>query len=93
MILSRTLAKARIARGARTGWLAAWVPVLIDAALFAGFVILSWGTLMQWIDTLQPSNLATFALFFVLYFVPMQAVLILSSLWAAKSRWQETEPQ
>ena len=32
------------------------------------------------------------AVLFVLVFLPMQAVLIVSALWAARSRWQDETP-
>ena len=84
MILSRTIAKHRIAGGEHPKWIAAWLPVLADGAilftvLYAMFPFVS-GAL---------SNFAVgwiFAAFFLLYFVPIQVVLILSALWAARSR-------
>lgn len=84
MIISRTIAKYRIAQGDHPKWIAAWLPVLADGAvlfallyLFFPFVSsLTEGLVLGWV----------FALFFVLYFIPIQIVLILSALWAARSR-------
>ncbi|MBV2359688.1 hypothetical protein KUH32_07875 [Thalassococcus sp. CAU 1522] len=90
MILSRTLAKTRIARGQRPGWLAAWGLVMVDFALVCAYAYAVYALLIGWIRTAQPDGFWVFAAFFLLIFVPAQAVLILSSLWAAKSRWQDS---
>ncbi|WP_394155438.1 hypothetical protein [Loktanella salsilacus] len=90
MILSRTLARRRIAAGVRPGWLAAWLLVICDTvillALLAGAIWLGYSPLMAlpvW---------ARIITLFVLFFVPLQLVLITSSMWATRSRWQDTAP-
>ena len=92
MILSRTLAKRRIAAGVRPSWVAAWSPVLFDFGAFCGYVALIFDPLMRIVYVSQPGNGATFVLLFVVIFVPMQIVLITSSLWAARSRYLESDP-
>lgn len=84
MIVSRTLAKHRIANGMHPNWVEAWAPVLVDGVLL---FILLYG-LFPWVSaTLDGLALGwIFTAFFLLYFVPIQLVLILSALWAAKSR-------
>ncbi len=89
MIISRTLAKRAIAQGQRPAWLAAWGPVLADAVIVTGLLSLLFMPVMTAIYAAQPSNGATFLLLFAVFFVPFQAVMILSSLWAAKSRWSD----
>ena len=91
MILSRTLAKRRIAAGVRPSWLAAWSPVLFDFAVFCGYVALIFDPLIRIIYMSQPSNGATFVLLFVVIFVPMQVVLILGSIWAVRSRYVDPD--
>lgn len=92
MLLSRTLAKARIARGERPGWLAAWGPVGVDAACLALVLTLAFGPFQTLTEAWSFPLWATIVALFAIGFIPIQAVLIFSSLWAAKSRWTDTEP-
>jgi len=86
MILSRAIARRRIATGVRPGWFGAWGLVAFDAAaLLMVFAVMlpplfSNVTMPVWL---------TIIVLFAVVFVPMQAVLIVSSLWAAKSRWRD----
>ncbi len=84
MILSRTLAKHRIASGEHPKWVAAWLPVVVDGAVLFTILYLA----LPWVtDFLDGSRLGlVFAFFFLFYFVPIQIILIWSALWAAKSR-------
>jgi len=93
MILSRTLAKARLARGDRPGWLAAYAPVAIDAACLALVFVLAWGPFSAFAETQNFPLWATIAALLALGFIPIQAVLIFSSLWAAKSRFTDTDTE
>lgn len=84
MIISRTLAKSRIAQGHVPGRLAAWGPVFADAVILFGilFAIFPWligllADLNLWVKVL---------VLFLVYFVPIQMVLITSAFWAAKSQ-------
>lgn len=91
MILSRTLAKSRIARGVRPGWAAAWGPVMFDAACLAVLLGVLFGPFERATETLNFPLWATIVALFALAFIPIQAVLIFSSLWAAKSRFVDDE--
>ena len=89
MILSRALGRGRVARGERPGWLAAWGPVAVDAGVtlsLAGLLAVALAGALQ----AAPLWLLVGALF-ALVFLPVQAVLIVSAMWAARSRWRETE--
>ena len=88
MILSRTLAKSRIARGERPGWAAAWVPVMADAACLVLVFGLAFGPFRALVDGMGMPVWAVATLLLLVGFIPGQAVLIFSSLWAAKSRFQ-----
>ncbi len=88
MIISRTLARRRIAAATRPGWFAAWLPVLADAAVLALVLGLLWSPFRDLTVTLNFPRWATIAALLALGFIPIQGVLIISSLWAAKSRWQ-----
>jgi len=91
MILSRTLAKHRIAAGVRPGWGAAWAPVGFDAACLVLVFTLLYRPFQVLAETLNFPVWATVAALFALGFIPVQAVLIFSSLWASKSRFQDTD--
>lgn len=90
MILSRILARRRIAAGNRPGFVAAWLPVLADALLVAIYALGVYALLKGWVWSTQPPGWAVYLGAFILIFVPTQAVLILSALWATKSRWQDS---
>ena len=85
MILSRTFARRRIAVSDTPSWFAAWGLVVGDAILF--FTIA--GPSAPYIvgGMAQTQGAWVYIALFAIYFVPMQGVLIISALWAAKSRW------
>ncbi|MCB5199321.1 hypothetical protein LGQ03_08710 [Loktanella sp. TSTF-M6] len=87
MIVSRFVARRRIAAGVRPGWFAAWGLVALDALMLLAVLGLMFMPVMSLIYASQPSVIVTVGIFFVLFFLPIQVVLILSSLWAAKSRY------
>ncbi|MCF2871669.1 hypothetical protein L0664_11385 [Octadecabacter sp. G9-8] len=91
MILSRSLAKARIARGERPGWGAAWGPVMFDAACLVFAFVILYRPFQSLVETFNFPAWATAAALLALGFIPIQAVLIFSSLWASKSRWLDKD--
>jgi hypothetical protein len=93
MILSRTLAKRRIAAGVRPSWGAAWGPVMFDGACLIVVFALLFGPFRTLAETLNFPLWATIAALLALGFIPIQAVLIFSSLWAAKSRFRDDADQ
>jgi len=89
MIISRMIARRRIAAGARPGWLAAWGLVMADAVLLALCFILIWPIARSFSESLNFPVWASVLSLFLVGFIPIQGVLIISSLWATKSRWVE----
>lgn len=87
MILSRTLAKHRIAAGVRPSWGGAWGPVMLDAACLVFLFMILYRPFQALAETLNFPVWATVTALLALGFIPIQAVLIFSSLWATKSRW------
>lgn len=89
MIISRLLARKRIAAGVRPSFKAAWLPVAADiliiallmAALFLPAVTLVMQLSLFW---------RILALMVVIY-APLQIVIIVSTIWAVRSRWEEKE--
>ena len=86
MLISRTLARARIAKEVRPSWSAAWLPVLLDAIVLLAILFALFPFIQAEIDARGYGMGVTVFVLFGLYFVPIQVVLITSSLWAAKSR-------
>ncbi|MDR9428289.1 MAG: hypothetical protein RI538_07665 [Salibaculum sp.] len=93
MLISRILAKRRIAAGVRPGWLAAWGPVALDAACLVAVFALAFGPFRGLVAALEMPRGAVIAALVALGFIPVQGVLIISSLWAARSRWQDKETE
>lgn len=88
MLLSRTLARRRIDAAVRPTFWAAWVPVWFDLALVVSIFGIGWWVLFG--TTEQHLAIIVLAGFF-LFFLPVQAVVIVSAMWAAKSRWEDVE--
>ncbi len=91
MILSRTLAKARIARGERPSWGAAWMPVAFDAGCLVLVFVVLFRPFQSLVEIFDAPVWATVVALLALGFIPVQAVLIFSSLWAVKSRFTDTD--
>ena len=91
VILSRTLAKRRIAAGKRPGWFAAWAPVAVDTTSLIMLYALLWTPFRTLTLQFNFPVWASVAALFALFFIPLQGILIVSSIWATKSRWSEDD--
>ncbi|SFS21049.1 hypothetical protein [Yoonia litorea] len=93
MILSRILARKRMAAGIRPSFKAAWLPVLFDVT-FIG-LIMAWLFLpaVSLTIIMDLSLLWRILLLLVVIYVPLQIVIINSTIWAVRSRWEEKESQ
>ena len=89
MILSWQIAKRRIAKNERPGFLAAWSLVLLDGALLMGLLWVLWAPVTAALEGLGTGLF--YALLFVIFFLPIQAVLITSAIWAVFSRYHDTD--
>ena len=89
MILSWRIARRRIAAGHRPSWRAAWALVFADGVLILSVLAGLWGPVIGTMARLDFSMPATIFGLFVIFFAPLQIVLVVSSLWAAKSRWSD----
>ena len=87
MILSRTIARRRVAAGTRPSWFEAWGLVMFDAVLF--FCIAGLSAPMIVGGEAASKGAWVYVALFAIYFVPIQIVLIISAMWAAKSRWSD----
>jgi hypothetical protein len=86
VLLSRTIAKRRIANAIRPSWFGAWLPVLVDGIILLTLLLAVFPFVKTQIDALGGGALAIVLITFGLYFIPIQVVLIISALWATKSR-------
>lgn len=87
MILSRTIARKRIAAGAQPSWLEAWGLVFLDTILFFGIAGLSAPLIVGGLA--EAKGAWVYIALFAVYFIPMQIVLITSAMWATRSRWSD----
>jgi hypothetical protein len=90
MILSWQIAKRRIARKETPGVIASWSLVLMDGALLLVVMALLWAPITAWLTALL-APWAFYAALFVIFFVPIQAVLINAAIWAVFSRSQDND--
>lgn len=91
MILSRTLAMRRIAAGVRPSWAAAWGPVAFDAGCLVAVFFILYRPFVSLTETFDFPVWASVMALLAVGFIPAQAVLIFSSLWAAKSRFLQSD--
>lgn len=89
MMLSRALARVRMARGERPGVVAAWAPVAFDALCLVFVFVMLYRPFQMITESLNFPIWATVTALLALGFIPTQAVLIFSSMWAAKSRYKD----
>ena len=91
MILSRIIARKRIAAGIRPSFKAAWLPVAFDVVTIA--LLLA----MMFLPAVSLTLIMDLTLFWrilvlmVLIYAPLQIVIIVSTIWAVRSRWEEKE--
>lgn len=91
MIVSRQVAKGRIAHSVRPSFFGAWGLVLADAVILGVLFVLLWSPFRTF--TADWPTWGTAAALFAIGFIPIQGVLITSALWAAKSRWVDDTNQ
>lgn len=93
MIISRMIGKQRIALSERPSWIGAWglvaLDLLVTTIVFGALAVV----IITWAEGDRITNGQAMAGLFFLCFVPTQVLLIISAIWAAKSRWEEAEPR
>ena len=91
MIVSRILGRKRIAAGIRPSFKAAWLPVAVDVMMIS---ILLASLFLPAVSLTIVMELTLFwrilALMLLIY-APLQIVIIVSTIWAVRSRWEEKE--
>ena len=89
MIISRILAKRRIAAGDRPSWRAAWLPVAADIILTAVALWMVWQLALLAVFLMELSLLMTILFLLVVIYLPLQVVIVISTIWAVRSRWED----
>lgn len=90
MIISRILAKRRIAAGERPSWRAAWLPVAADIVLIGIVLWIVWQLALMAIFLVEFALPATILFLMVVIYLPLQVVIVISTIWAVRSRWDDT---
>ena len=91
MIISRLLARKRIAAGIRPSFKATWLPVAADVIIIAILLAMLWQPALTFIYVMEFSLPLTILVLMVLIYAPLQIVIIVSTIWAVRSRWEEKE--
>ena len=91
MILSRILSRKRIAAGVRPSFKAAWAPVAFDVLVIAILLAALWRPALTFIYVMEFSLFLTIVVLMVLIYAPLQVVIIVSTIAAVRSRWEEKE--
>ena len=91
MIISRLLARKRIAAKVPPSFKAAWLPVAADIIIIALVLAMIWQPALTFIYVMELSLPVTIIVLMVLIYAPLQIVIIVSTIWAVRSRWEEKE--
>ena len=91
VILSRILARKRIAAGVRPSFKAAWAPVAFDTVVIGIVLFALWGPITTFIYVMEFSLPLTIVALMVVIYSPLQVVVIIATIWAVISRWEEKE--
>ena len=91
MILSRILARKRIAAGVRPSFKDAWLPVAFDIVIIALVLALLWQPALTFIYVMEFSLFVTILFLMIVIYAPLQIVIIVSTIAAVRSRWEEKD--
>ncbi|WP_019953487.1 hypothetical protein [Yoonia vestfoldensis] len=91
MILSRSLARKRIAAQTLPSFRAAWAPVAFDIVAIVLVLAVIWQPVLTMIYVAHLGLALTILVLFTVIYVPFQVVAIVSTIWAVRSRWTEKD--
>ena len=91
MLISRTIARKRIAAGICPSFKAAWLPVMADVAIISLLLALLFLPAVTLTIIMQLTLFWRILLLMVLIYAPFQIVIIVSTIWAVRSRWDEPD--
>ncbi|WP_373635141.1 hypothetical protein [Yoonia sp. SS1-5] len=89
MLISRIIARKRIAAGIRPSFKEAWLPVAADVVLISLLLALLFLPAVTLTIIMQLTLFWRILLLMVLIYAPFQIVIIVSTIWAVRSRWEE----
>ncbi len=91
MFISRTIARKRIKAGVRPSFKAAWLPVAADIIIIALILAILFLPAVTLTIVMQLTLFWRILALMVLIYAPLQIVIIVSTIWAVRSRWEEKE--
>ncbi|MBR2655431.1 MAG: hypothetical protein IKD58_02880 [Loktanella sp.] len=91
MILSRIIARRRIAAGTQPSFVAAWWPVAADIAIISLVLAMLWQPLLTLVYVASLPLYGTILVLLFAIYLPFQIVVIIATIWAIKSRWIEED--
>ncbi len=89
MIISRILARRRIAAGVRPSFKAAWLPVAADVIIIALILATLFLPAVTLTIIMQLTLFWRILFLMVVIYAPLQIVIIVSTIWAVRSRWED----
>lgn len=91
MIISRYLARKRVAAGIRPSFRQAWLPVLADTASIGLVLSLIFLPVVSATLVMELSLVWRMVVLFIVIYMPLQVVVIFSTVWAVRSRYEEKD--
>ena len=91
MILSRIIARKRIAQGVRPSFKAAWLPVAFDVVMIGLLLAMMFLPAVSLTIIMELTLFWRILVLMVLIYAPLQIVIIVSTIWAVRSRWEEKD--
>ncbi len=91
MFISRIIARKRIKAGVRPSFKAAWLPVAADIIIIAIILAMLFLPAVTLTIVMQLTLFWRILALMVLIYAPLQIVIIVSTIWAVRSRWEEKE--
>ena len=89
MLISRTIARKRIAAGERPSFKAAWLPVAADVLMIALVLAALWQPALTFVYVMQLPLFGLVMFLMAVIYLPLQIVIIVSTIWAVRSRWED----
>jgi hypothetical protein len=91
VFISRIIARKRIKAGVRPSFKAAWLPVAADIIIIALILAMLFLPAVTLTIVMQLTLFWRILALMVLIYAPLQIVIIVSTIWAVRSRWEEKE--
>lgn len=68
---------------------AAWLPVFLDIVIIAFLLAAMWQPSLTFVYVMEMSLFWTILFLMVVIYAPLQVIIIVSTIWAVRSRWEE----